>query len=228
MLKNLKKLFIIQEEVPDSPKVESVKKSPAASKRTPAGPPPSNKNRSVPSSPSIPTKGKVSNKFTDVLLKAMDRANLDGFDYLEYKRSLGNLTKMNMDEATRFQSAYAMAQTMGATPANLIETAKHYVDALKQEESKFAQALAGQEQKQIGDKKTKLEDLTKSIANKQNQIKKLQTDIEQAKAQKDKLQAQMEQANRKVANTKADFVASYDNLVHQINSDIDKMKTYLK
>ena len=60
-----------------------------------------------------------SKKFIEVLLGALDKNNLKGFDYLEFKQSLQSLAKMPMDEATKYQSAFAMAQTMGATPEKI-------------------------------------------------------------------------------------------------------------
>ena len=46
---------------------------------------------------------------------------------------------MPMDEQTRFQSAFAMAQTLGATTEHLMHSANHYLEILKKE----GLALAG-------------------------------------------------------------------------------------
>ena len=93
----------------------------------------------------------------------MEKANIEGFDYLEYKQSLKSLAKMPMDERTRFQSAYAMAQTMGASVGHLIKTAQHYIDILAAEEKKFETALANQKKLQCNYKtKTERKDAPKS------------------------------------------------------------------
>ncbi|MEM1214943.1 MAG: hypothetical protein AAGJ82_04620, partial [Bacteroidota bacterium] len=128
MLKNLKSLFIIEEETPK----QATKAAPKA-KATAAAP----KTSSPTSQPATARAGKIKPKFTDILLSAMDKADLEGFDYLEYKKSLQSLTKMNMDEATAFKSAFAMAQTMGATPTKLVQSAQHYLNILQKEEEKF-------------------------------------------------------------------------------------------
>ncbi len=218
MLKNLKSWFVVEEAAGLSGMEEEEDVVPAAETPRLADAPVVRSSRP----------GKVSNQFMEVLLKAMDRENLDGFDYLEYKRSLSNLQKMDMDEATRYKSAFAMAQAMGATPAKLMETAQHYLNVLKQEHEKFGQALAGQRQKQIGDKEAQLEELAKVIGEKEQQIQKLQAEIADAQKKITNLRGDLENAQAKVANTREDFVASYDNLIGQIQSDIDKMKTYLK
>ena len=56
----------------------------------------------------------------NVLTKALENANLPGFDYLEFKQSLAALTQMNMDEAMAIKSAFATASTMGLTKEKLL------------------------------------------------------------------------------------------------------------
>jgi predicted nucleic acid-binding Zn-ribbon protein len=217
MLKNLKSLFILEEEVPAKGKPKA---SPPA-KQAPAAP-------AVRSSSANARDGKVTPKFTDILLKAMDNADLEGFDYLEYKKSLKSLQKMNMAEGTAYQSAYAMAQTMGATPEHLVKTAEHYLNALLQEEKKFENALSNQQESRIGAKRQEEQQLTKTIQDKEAQIKMLQAEIQQHQQKLGKLDGEIKEADLSIANTKNDFMASYQNLVHQIQEDITKMKQYLK
>ena len=154
MLKNLKKWFIVDdEEFKDKMSGESAGDADIVpeQKTKPISTPKSTSSSSSASSTSSSTapSGKSSPKFTNILLQAMEANNLDGFDYLEYKQSLHNLAKMPMDEQTRYQSAFAAASTMGATPAKLVKTAHFYLDVLKKEEAKFAQALANQKDKQL-------------------------------------------------------------------------------
>ena len=172
--------------------------------------------------------GKVTEKFMNVLFGALEKNNIEGFDYLEFKKSLRKLEKMPMDEPTRFQSAFAMASTMGATAQNLIETAEFYINILKQEENKFQQALANQRKSQIGNKEAKIDDLDKVIHQKAQQIKKLTEEIENHQKQKDVLENEISQATVKVESTKNDFMVTMDALVSKINKDVENMKKYLK
>lgn len=178
--------------------------------------------------PSKAPTGKASSKFTNILLGAMDSNNLDGFDYLEYKQSLHNLSKMPMDEQTRYQSAYAAAQPMGVTPKKLIETAQFYIDILKKEEAKFGTALANQRTKQIGDKEQQIEQMDRLVVEKTKQIERLKKEIEQHKKQSGEMKASISDATVKVETTKNNFIASYNLLVGQIRRDMDNMKKYLK
>ncbi len=224
MFKNLKSLFINEDEEASK---KPTKQPDAATKDEFI---PSKPNPSVNSSSSNPSvsPGKITDKFNTILLGAMEKNNIDGFDYLEYRQSLQSLRKMDMDEPTRYKSAYAMAQTMGASPEYLIKTANHYLNILQQEESKFGTALKNQETRQIGEKQNKLKDLETMIRQKAEQIQKLSKEIEQDQAQIKKIEGDVSQASTKVASTKNDFIASYNAIVGQIKKDVENMKQYLK
>ncbi len=177
---------------------------------------------------SRPTGGKVTDKFMNILLGAMEKNNLDGFDYLEYKQSLQSLQNMDMDEATRYQSAFAMAKTMGATPKNLLETANHYLNVLTTEEQKFGQALVNQKDKQIGGRQQRLQQLEQSVAQKRKQIEQLTKEIETHEQETAQIKEQITDSTVKVENTKNNFIVTYQLLTSQIKEDIRKMQSYLK
>lgn len=218
MLKKLKSLFIIED---DSVKANEVKKSAPISIQ-----------KNDPSSNMIMDmdggKGKVDKKFINILFKAMETNNIEGFDYLEFKQSLKSLQKMEMDEATRFQSAFAMAQTMGATGASLIQTADHYLKVLHKEEQKFAQALSKQQANQIGSKTKAIDNIDKKITQNEQKIAQLNEEIEKQKQKKKSLKVQLEQASSKVNSTKINFMASFEMLTNQIKEDIRSMNKFLK
>ena len=222
MFKNLKSLFI--EDVDDGSKKEQVE-APKPVKKTAK-----DKIVSQPISKAAfqASPGKVSAKFMEILFKAMEDNNLDGFDYLEFKQSLKSLEKMPMDEQTRFKSAFAMAQTMKATPAHLVKTANHYLKVLKKEEDKFENALVNQRTKQIGDKEQQLVQYEQAVKNKSDQIKKLTQEIEKHQHAMDRIKQEVAKASVKVESTKKDFEASYNLVVSQISKDIESMNRFLK
>ncbi len=228
--KKLKGVFVIEDpnQPPTSQSQQSNTPSTASKEavQNNSSPPPSVQ---TPYKPSVSSgQGQVNEKFTDALFKAMEAANVEGFDYFEFKQALNNLASMPMDEATRYKSAYAMAQTMGATPAKLVSTASSYLDALKQEEAKFQQAANNQVQSQIGNKQAQISNFDAVIKQKSEQIKKMVEEIEQHKKEMELLNQDIAQASSKVAQTKADFDMTYQSLVGQIQKDIDNMKNYLK
>ena len=220
MFKKFKSLFVEEiEEAQQTSKVQTETKA----KPSPRAAAPVSSNETE-----APHTGQVTDKFMKILFGAMDKANLDGFDYLEFKNSLNSLKKMQqMDEATRFKSAFAMAQTMGATPQNLAQTAQHYLNVLEKEEKKFEQALDGNMQTQIGSKQQEMKALASQINEKEKAIKKMMAEIEANKKKHAKLMNDVKKASTKIDVTKSDFIASYEAIRAQIVRDMKRIKEYL-
>jgi len=230
MLKKLKSLFIVEDKSKSSAQNEA--DSTASSEETiesgsdmvspvSAG--------TAPSSPSPSAQpGKASPKFVNVLLKAIEANNLEGFDYLEFKQSLQNLAAMDMDEKTKYQSAFAMAKTMGVTPSKLVNSAQHYINVLKKEENKFSDALKNQKQKQVVNREQGIKGLEEAVVKKQQMIEKLQKEIEADKQKLEKQKTAINESVAKVQATKEGFISAYHSVLGQIQGDIDKMNSYLK
>lgn len=224
MFKKFKSLFV--EEIEEAQKASAAKTESmpkAKSKPSQRATAPTSSGETA-----APHTGQVTDKFMKILFGAMDKANLDGFDYLEFKNSLNSLKKMQqMDEATRFQSAFAMAQTMGATPQNLTQTAQHYLNILEKEEKKFEQALDGNMQKQIGSKQQEMKALAAQINEKEKMIKQMTAEIEASKKKHQKVLNDVKKASNKIEVTKSDFIASYEAIRAQIVRDMEHIKQYL-
>ena len=223
MWKNLKGYFIVEDEG-KPPRAKSTlpdKRSEAEQTASTTSPAPA-------APPASTTDGKVADKFVEVLLQAMERANLPGFDYLEYKKALQNLEKMNFDEGMRFQTAYAAAQSMGVTPAQLTESASHYLSALKVEQDKFTAAMQKQQTEQVGTKQDELGRLDGLVAEQEAKIKQLQEQIGKTKARQQELQQTIGESQEKIQATAADFEKTYDTIAGSIAADIEKMQRYLK
>jgi len=202
----LKSWFVIDEGTPK--KVDKAKKT----KSTPEKKAPASKNTTSNTSATEGAAGQVTDKFMSILLAAMDKNNLEGFDYLEFKQALKNLENMPMDEKTRYQSAFAMAKTMNVTPEHLVKTAGHYVAILQQEEQKFGQALTAQRSKQIGGREQQMADLEKGIKAKAEQIKRLTEEIEADQKTLATMKKEISGAVVKVETTKNNFIASFNSL----------------
>ena len=216
-IKNLKSLFVVEEE--GSTKAPTTKT------------PPKKQPKEVIKTSFIPTvamNGKTDEKFMNILLQALEKANQPGYDYLEFMNAIKSLGKMNMDEATRFKSAYTLAQTMGVTPDQLKKSATYYLDVLKQEDSKFKNALVNQQQNNIGARNEAIKTNQNAIEEKKKHIANLQKEIENHEKQIQKLHSEVEAAKSKVSTTNANFIASYQFLVNKIKEDITKMQEYLK
>ncbi len=171
--------------------------------------------------------GKINPKFIDKLLKSIERNNMEGFDYLEYKQTLQNLDKSMLEE-TRYESAFAMAKTMGVTAQQLKDSAQFYIDILKREEKKFDDALKNQVSKQITQRKQDFKGLENAIIEKEKQIELIKKEIEAHKAKLKASNSELNAAKLKINRTKAEFDLSYQSVYNQIKDDLAKITKYVK
>jgi len=219
----IKSLFIVEE--------ESVQNQNNPSQDAKINTTPTNVETSKTNTTTNPTPtnsgGTITDKFTDVLLKALSDNNIEGFDYLEFRQGLLSLAKMPMDEATRFQAAFSMAQAMGATPQKLIETGNQYLKVLEGELNKFNEAVVNQSNTMIGSKQSEIKQLNEFIQQKSQQIKKLTEELQQHQQRIDVLNKELAESNSKVENTKNNFLATYKNVTDTIKSDISNIQKYL-
>lgn len=166
-------------------------------------------------------------KSVDFLTAALGKNNLPGFDYLEFKQSLGALASLNMDEATSFKSAFATASTVGLTKDKLLQTAEHYKSILAKEKTQFDAALEKQTLQRVEAKKAEVEALRKKIVEFQEQIKQLEAKIAQAEATINGADESIRAAAEKIESTRESFEFTYQSLMNQIAMDIENIQKYL-
>lgn len=215
-LKKFKSIFVVEDgtKMQPQPKVEN---------KARAEPFPVNVAQAT-----VAQQGKTTEKFVEILSAALEKQNQTGFDYLEFRQALKNLAKMPMDESTRFQSAYAMAQTMGVTAPLLVESAKGYLEILQGEQTRFNEAHAQQRSRLIGNREEEIKQLELQIKQKTEQIELLSKQIEEHKQHTENIRKEVGESTVKIENTRADFETTYETVAGQIKEDLAKMQQYLQ
>ncbi len=217
-LKKVKSVFIVEDETGTAN--PQTAQTPAANTNGAAAEPAEK--------PAIVSGGSVNDKFLDILMGALEKNNQEGFDYLEFRQALKNLAKMPMDEATRYHSAYAMAQTMGVTPVKLVESGKFYLNVLAAEQARFNEAHAQQRAKLIGNREEEIKNLEAAIEQKAEQIKLLTQQIEEHRQRSEQVRKEISDSTVKIETTKADFETTFAAVSGQIDADLAKIQEYLK
>ena len=166
-------------------------------------------------------------KSVDFLTKALDRSNLPGFDYIEFKQSLDALSKLNLEEETAFKSAFATASTVGLTKTKLLQTAGHYKNVLANEKTQFDSALHKQIEQKVAGKEGEVNKLKDQIVKHQEKIKQLQDQIAKFQKTIDGADAQIDAARKKIESTRDGFVYTHQSILNQIDVDIENIKKYL-
>lgn len=161
------------------------------------------------------------------LTAALDKNNIPGFDYLEYKLSLGRLAAMQLPEEVTYKSAFATATTVGLTKEKLVASAQHYKQVLGNEKQQFDLALGNQLEKRVQSKKTEVEKLKRQIGEWQEQIKKLQDQIAKSQATIDSADNHIREEMEKIETTKTNFENTHQNVLAQIDDDLANIQRYI-
>jgi hypothetical protein len=216
MFKNLKSLFIVTDETVAPEKNSAVGSQSAAVAPNPAAKGPA------------PIQSKIDEKIVDKLIQAIEENNQPGFDYLEYRQALKSLASLPMDEATKFQSAFATASTMGLTLEKLLSSIDFYKKVLQNEEDKFNRATKDQSSINIEGKLKEKDSLDQLIKEKSQKIQELTSEIRQHQIDIQEISKFVETTELKIKETTLNFENSLNLLRSQMDEDSVKLKQYIK
>lgn len=161
------------------------------------------------------------------LVGALERENLPGFDYLEFKQSLERLQELNIEEEVAFKSAFATASTMGLTKDKLLKTAAHYKKVLDKEQVSFDAALKNQIKAKVDGKRKEVATLRKRLTDyeaKIEELKKLKAAAEKTISEAD---ATIAAAQESINDVHQRFEATLKALQNQIDQDITDIERFL-
>lgn len=234
-LKNLKSLFIIEEEEGTSPKKtedtnpnlakKNVAEKAVVKEKSKIDPKKTDDNANN-ASKNI-KKSSIDPRSYEKMMKIITSNNIDGFDYLEFKSSLKALKNTALDEATKFQSAFAMAQTMGLSKEKLLKSADFYKGLLEKDKDGFRSHLKTAVQQKARNYTSQKDQLTQMIAQKEAQVKALTEQITQHKSQLDDVCEQESNMESKAMESRDKYLGTYEAIVGQFEQDISKIKQYL-
>lgn len=167
--------------------------------------------------------------FVDVLFKALENNNMEGFDYLEFMQSINNIKKQNLtgDEIKLFQTAFALASTLKVTKSGILESGKYYLEILEKEKLSFYNSLNNNANVKLEEKNKEISDLQKKLSEDKAKLESLKNSIVSDEEKYETLSQDLLQAQQKVNNVKTGFNLAYSSLVEKINADINKIEKYL-
>jgi hypothetical protein len=163
----------------------------------------------------------------EFLASAIEKNNLPGFDYFEFKRAVVSLKQMALEEETAHKSAFTTAATVGITKEKLIETAAFYRNVLEKEKVQFDKALENQNATKITAKQEEAKRLRDQIERHKADIVRLQDEIAAYLTQIDQSEASLKLDAEKLEKTKSAFETTYQSLLLQIDRDIENMHKFL-
>ncbi len=176
-----------------------------------------------------PKKIDVTN-FENILFKAIENANIEGFDYLEYIKSISNLKKQNdfnNDEKMLFKSAYALAKTMNVDKEALLKSADNYLSVLSNERVRFNDSLNNNASVKLNNKKQAKKVLLDEMEKDTIEYERLKKKMELNNKKLQKINSEIDGANKKIEDLKVGFQTALHNLSAKIERDKNKIEKYI-
>ena len=163
----------------------------------------------------------------EFLTNAIEKNNLPGFDYFEFKRAVTTLLGMNIDEATAYKSAFATAATVGLTKEKLLETAAYYRSLLSKEKAQFDEALENQNATKVAARQQEVKRLRDQIERHKADIARLQDEMAAYLTQIEQAEGAAKTEREKIDKTHSAFEKTHTAVVIQIDKDIELVHKHL-
>lgn len=174
--------------------------------------------------------GQIDKKFTEHFVNLLEKANLPGPDYFEYKQALQSMEGLGLGEEKQFQAAWASFKAMGgAKDTTILKTsADQYLTILVKDRESFLKDVEKAIKERVGalqDEHQKLEQTNAAYA---QQIIDLQKKIDDNKNRLGQIAGEVSEQTAKINTNKDSFEVTYVSFVDQLQSDLAKINQYLQ
>jgi hypothetical protein len=174
--------------------------------------------------------GQIDRKFIDHFVELLEKANLPGPDYFEYKQALRNMDGLGLAEDKQFQAAWASFKAMGGVsdPGILKTSADQYIQILEKDHTSFLKDVEKALKERVGSLNLELKKLEDDNAIYEKQIAEFQKKIEDNKGRLGEISGDITEQSSKIMANRDNFEVTYLNFVNQIKSDLSKINQHLK
>lgn len=166
-------------------------------------------------------------KSLDFLMKALEKSNQDGFDYIEFKQSYHALIQLPMEKPLAIKSAFTTGSTMGLTKESLVKSAEFYKQIIQKEKVQFDSALKNQKEHKIDGRKAEQQKLQSQIERNKDLITKLQTEINEYQKSIDGVDSEIAESIAKIEDSRYKFEHTFAEIITEFNRDIELINTNL-
>lgn len=166
-------------------------------------------------------------KFEKHFEAVLSEANLPGPDYYEFCKTMEVLEAHIPDEKARMAACFASLAPQGLTKEILLNSAKHYLEVIKKDKTKFESAASEKYSHDVESRKTEIANLEKLIAKNSEMIQKLTKEISESQVKIQSLNKEILEESTKITNNKEYYQYSCDAIIKRILIDLNKIETSL-
>jgi len=178
------------------------------------------KSSPVVNTANVSIQGVADNKFITMLEEVIEKNNLPGQDYFEFKQAIEHMKSLAMDEKSKFQTAYTVLSLQGCKKDILLSSIEKYISIIQEQKKEFDAEM----QLELNSKvKSKLDEVEKSKKEMENLSKRL-NDLNSSILC---LSQDAQTEEMKIRATEANFKASADIIISEMISDKGKIETFI-
>jgi len=150
----------------------------------------------------------------------MNDANLPGPDLFELKASVNSMRSFIPDEPNLYRAAFASLQPTGLTKDVAVTSGEKYIQLIDEKFNAFMKSARDKEAAEVGDARSQIDILSKRNAEIE---KERETNLQLIAQHNEKINRATETVRAKTGS----FEATYNAVKRELQSHIDKIKTYI-
>ncbi len=172
----------------------------------------------------------INRKFVEHFVDLLEKANLPGPDYFEFKQALKSMDGLGLDEAKQYLASWASFKAMGGVsdPSVLTTSAGQYIAVLNKDRTAFLKDVEKAINERVGSLNKELVKLQEDNKTYAQQIVELQRKISDNNGRLEKINEDIQQQSAKINENRDSYDITYHSFVEQINLDVTKIKNYLR
>jgi hypothetical protein len=184
----------------------------------------------APTVPNAAGTAEVDRKFVDHFVDLLEKANLPGPDYFEYKQALRSMEGLGLGEEKQFQAAWASFKAMGGIKdTSVLKTsADKYLGILEKDRASFLKDVDSAIKERVGSLHIELKKLEENNLTYTSQIADLQKKINDNKNRLGQISGEITDQSAKINANKDSFEVTFNSFIEQIKSDITRINQYIK
>lgn len=173
-----------------------------------------------------PTVG-VNSEMAEMLAAAIEAANIEGFDYLEFRDSLVGMASIPMPEKQKFETVFATAKTMGVTADKLLSSIDHYQEVLDQKKAEFLAHVESITAAEVTAREQKKAENEQKITDAAAEIQRLTAEITELQQENLTITNEINTEKLNIQNTAGSFEATFGVVSGRLQEDKGKIQSYL-
>lgn len=172
---------------------------------------------------------KPDSKFLDHFAALLNKSNIPGPDYFEYKQVLKNMESLQLSEEKLFLAAWASFMAMGGVKETAIlqSSGEQYLKILEGDRDSFLKDVEKAINERVGSLKKEQFNLEENNRRYADEIEKLQQKIEENKNRMGQISSEINEQTTKINQNKDGYETTFSSFTNQIRLDLEKINKYL-